>query len=62
MEYGILGLIVLIGSIYAIFETWTSSATTLAKLFWTVVILVLPVLGFIAWFIAGPKGSNSINV
>ena len=62
MEYGIFGLLVLIANIYAIFKTWTSSATTLAKLIWTVVILVLPVLGFIAWLIAGPKGGNTIRV
>lgn len=62
MEYGILGLIVLIANIYAIFKTWTSGASALAKIIWTVVILVLPVLGFIAWLIAGPKGGNSVNV
>ncbi|ABD56550.1 PLDc N-terminal domain-containing protein [Jannaschia sp. CCS1] len=62
MEYGIIGLLVLIANIYAIFKTWTSAASTLAKVIWTVVILVLPVLGFIAWLIAGPKGGNSINV
>lgn len=62
MEYGILGLIVLIANIYAIFKTWTSTASALAKIIWTIVILVLPVLGFIAWLVAGPKGGNSINV
>lgn len=62
MEYGILGLIVLIADIYAIFKTWTSGASALAKIIWTIVILALPVLGFIAWLIAGPKGGDRINV
>ncbi|MBF9043067.1 hypothetical protein HKCCE4037_07000 [Rhodobacterales bacterium HKCCE4037] len=62
MEYGILGLIVLIADIYAIVKTWTSTASTAAKLIWTLVILLLPVLGFIAWLIAGPKGGSDIRV
>ena len=62
MEYGIFGLIVLIANIYALIKTWTSAASTGAKLVWTLVILILPVLGFIAWLIAGPKGGNSVNV
>ncbi|MEX3014140.1 PLD nuclease N-terminal domain-containing protein [Gymnodinialimonas hymeniacidonis] len=62
MEYGIIGLIVLIANIYALFKTWTSAASTGAKLIWTLVILILPVLGFIAWLIAGPKGGSSVNV
>ncbi len=62
MEYGIFGLIVLIADIYAIFKTWSSAASTLAKIIWTVVILVLPVLGFIAWLLAGPKGGDRLNV
>ena len=58
MEYGILGLIVLIANIYALVKIWGSAATTGAKLLWTLLILVLPVLGFIIWFFAGPKGGT----
>ncbi|PVA10645.1 hypothetical protein DC366_07090 [Pelagivirga sediminicola] len=57
MEYGIFGLIVLVLDIYAIYQTLTSSASTLAKVIWTLVIFFLPVLGFIAWLIAGPRGA-----
>ena len=56
MEYGILGLIILIANIYAIYQVLTSGASGLAKIVWTVVILLLPVLGLIAWLIAGPRG------
>ncbi|ABV95891.1 conserved hypothetical protein (plasmid) [Dinoroseobacter shibae DFL 12 = DSM 16493] len=57
MEYGIIGLIVLIANIYALVKTWTSAASTGAKLLWTLLILVLPVIGFIIWFFAGPRGA-----
>lgn len=59
MEYGIFGLIVLIADIYAIYKVLTSGASGLAKVLWTLAILILPVLGFIAWLIAGPKGGHA---
>ncbi|AXI43438.1 PLD nuclease N-terminal domain-containing protein [Sulfitobacter sp. SK011] len=58
MEYGILGLLVLIADIYAIYQIFTSSASTLAKLLWIVGVLVFPVVGFIVWLIAGPRGAS----
>lgn len=61
MEYGIIGLIVLIANIYALIKTWTSSVSLGAKLLWTLLILVLPVIGFIIWFFAGPKGSTQVS-
>lgn len=62
MEYGILGLLVLIADIYAIIKTWSSNVSTGAKLLWTLLILVLPVIGFIIWLIAGPKGATRASV
>lgn len=59
MEYGLLGLIILIADIYAIYQVLTSGASTLAKLVWTIAILLLPVLGFIAWLIFGPRGNRA---
>ncbi len=58
MEYGLLGVLVLIANIYAIIKILGSGASTAAKVIWTLVILFLPVLGFIAWLIAGPKGGS----
>ncbi|QFS84046.1 hypothetical protein FIU97_14925 [Roseivivax sp. THAF40] len=58
MEYGLLGLIILVLDIYAIYQTLTSGASTLAKLLWTLAIIILPVLGFIAWLVAGPRGGS----
>lgn len=56
MGYGIVGLLVLIADIYAIYQVLTSGASTAAKAVWTLVILLLPVLGFLAWLVAGPRG------
>ncbi len=53
---GLLGLVVLIADIYAIVKTIQSSASTGAKVLWVIVILLLPVLGLILWFLFGPKG------
>ena len=58
MEYGLLGILVLIANLYAIYQIITSGASTLAKIVWTVVILILPVLGFLAWLLAGPRGNK----
>jgi hypothetical protein len=49
------GLIVLVADIWAIVNIFTSSATTGRKVLWTVLVLLLPVLGFIIWFFLGPK-------
>jgi hypothetical protein len=57
MGYSILGLIILIADIYAIYQVLTSGASTAAKLIWTLVILLLPVIGLIAWLVAGPRGT-----
>ncbi|MGI3165199.1 PLDc N-terminal domain-containing protein [Pseudooceanicola sp. 200-1SW] len=62
MEYGLLGLIVLIADIYAIYQVLTSSASGGAKILWTLLILILPVLGFIIWLLAGPRGGRSVHI
>ena len=56
MEYGIFGIMILALDIYAIYQVLTSSASGLAKIIWTIVILALPLLGLIIWFFAGPRG------
>ncbi len=62
MEYGIIGLVVVILDIYAIYKTLTSADDTMAKLLWTIGILVFPVIGFIVWLLAGPKGGRAVTV
>ena len=53
---GLFGLIVLILDIWAIIKVVQSGASTGAKVIWVVLILVLPVVGFLIWLLAGPKG------
>ena len=52
---GIFGLLLLIVNVWAIVKIVGSSASTGAKALWIVLILVLPLLGLIIWFLAGPK-------
>jgi hypothetical protein len=54
---GLLGLIHLAIAIWAIIKVAKSSAGGLSKFLWIVFILFFPVIGLIAWFIAGPKGN-----
>ena len=56
---GFFGLLVLIADIWAIVNVFGSSASTAAKVGWTVLILLLPVLGFIIWLIAGPRTART---
>ena len=54
---GLFGLLILIADIYAVVKTIQSNASTGSKVLWIVIVLVLPVVGVIAWFLFGPKGS-----
>ncbi|KHA53144.1 PLDc N-terminal domain-containing protein [Sulfitobacter geojensis] len=61
MEYaGFGGFIVLILNIWAIISIIGSSNSTGSKVLWTVLVLVLPILGFIIWLIAGPRANKRI--
>ena len=53
------GVLVLIADIWAIVNILQSGADTAKKVLWTVVVIVLPVLGFILWFFLGPKTGKS---
>ncbi len=59
MEYGLFGILVLIADIYALYNVITSSASTASKIIWSLVILLLPVLGFVAWLVAGPRSGRA---
>jgi len=54
----VFGLIVLVLDIWAIVNIVGSSTTsTGAKVLWVLLILFLPVIGFIIWLLAGPRSS-----
>jgi Phospholipase_D-nuclease N-terminal len=52
---GLFGLILSILDVFAIVKTIGSGASTGTKVLWVVVILLLPLLGLILWWLMGPK-------
>ena len=58
MYYGhnsLWSILVLVADIWAIVNIFQSNASTGRKVLWTVVVILLPVLGFIVWLVAGPR-------
>lgn len=55
MEYGIIGLIVLILDIIAIISILGTAKPVGWKLLWTLIVLLLPLLGMILYFVIGNK-------
>lgn len=53
---GLLSLIWLIIVILAIIKVAKSGASTLAKVFWIIVLIIFPLVGLIVWYLFGPKG------
>ncbi len=54
---GLLGLIILALDIWAIINIVGSSASNGRKVIWSLLVLVLPVLGLIIWLLMGPRSS-----
>jgi len=55
---GLFGLLLLIADVWAIIKTVQSGTTTGSKVVWTVIILLLPLLGLLIWFLLGPKNAR----
>jgi uncharacterized membrane protein len=53
---GFIGLVILVLNVWAIVSTIQSGASTGTKVLWVVLVLLLPVLGLLLWFLFGPKG------
>jgi hypothetical protein len=58
-RHSLWGILVLIADVWAIVNILQSGADTAKKVLWTVVVIVLPVLGFILWLFLGPKTGRS---
>jgi hypothetical protein len=56
---GLFGLIVLGLAIWAIVHVVQSRASTFAKVLWILLLLFLPLIGFIIWLIAGPRARRT---
>ena len=54
----ILSILILVLDVYAILQIVQSAKDTLTKAVWIAVVLLLPVLGLIAWYFFGPGGRN----
>ena len=58
MLSAILSLLILIADIWAIINIVKSNESTATKALWVVLVLVLPVLGLVIWYFAGPKSAS----
>ncbi|QHQ35032.1 PLDc N-terminal domain-containing protein [Algicella marina] len=58
---GLGGLIILILDVWAIISIIGSGASTGSKVLWVLVVLILPILGFIAWLVAGPRSGRALT-
>lgn len=56
---GIFGLLVLVADIWAILSTIQSRTSTGKKVLWIFLVLVLPLIGFIVWLLAGPRSGKA---
>lgn len=59
MEYGIIGTIVLILDIIAIVSVLAGRGTVGHKLLWTLLVLFLPVIGMILYFLLGRSPADA---
>lgn len=55
MGFSLFGLLVLVADIWAILNVMQSRSSTAAKIVWAAMIIIMPLLGFIVWLLAGPR-------
>lgn len=53
---GLGGLVLLALDIWALVNIFSSSATNGSKVLWALLVVLLPLLGFVIWFVMGPRG------
>jgi succinate dehydrogenase/fumarate reductase cytochrome b subunit len=52
------GLIVLVLDLWAIVSIIGSGSSTGKKVLWVLLVLFLPIIGFIIWLLAGPRAAQ----
>ena len=57
MFSGLIGIILFALDVWAIAQIITSGAEKNSKIIWVIIVAFLPIIGLIAWYIAGPKSS-----
>ena len=55
---GVWGIIVLALDIWAIVNILQSNSETSKKVLWTILVLILPVIGFVFWALMGPRSKK----
>lgn len=56
IEIGVpLGFVILVANLVAIIGIGRSGAKTQVKVLWILAVLFFPLIGFIAWLLAGPR-------
>ncbi|MGB7244748.1 MAG: PLD nuclease N-terminal domain-containing protein [Sulfitobacter sp.] len=61
-EYtGLGGLIILALDVWAIISIIGSRVSTGRKVLWTLLVLIMPIVGFVIWFIIGPKSNSAVT-
>ena len=59
-EYqGFFGLLVLVADIWAIISIIGSDRSTGKKVLWVILVLILPILGWLIWLIMGPRAART---
>lgn len=56
---GLMGLIVFLLELWAVVSVVASDTAIAGKILWVLIVLLLPVLGFLIWLIAGPRPSRA---
>ena len=54
-----IALLVFVADVWAIVQVLQSRESTGTKVLWIVLIALLPVVGLIIWYFAGPRGPGS---
>lgn len=57
---GIGGLLILALDLWAIISIIGSNRSTGNKVLWTLLVVVLPVLGFVIWLLVGPRARDKV--
>jgi succinate dehydrogenase/fumarate reductase cytochrome b subunit len=62
MNFGfnsLLGVLILIGDIWAIMNIFQSPVSNEKKLIWIIAVVLLPLLGLILWYFLGPRNRKA---
>jgi hypothetical protein len=57
---GLLGLLILIADIWALVHVLGSTASVGAKVVWSLLILIFPVVGFLIWLVFGRRAARAV--